>query len=422
MGFWASLRPAVFLLLLLSTTLMSEIDNTVNQIMKSAPLIDGHNDLALQLRRYFNNNLTGLDLNTLKKTHTNINKLKEGNVGAQLWSAYVLCSSQYKDAVRLTMEQIDVIKRMCRKYKEFKLVTTSEGMRNATDKIACLISIEGGQSIDSSLAALRMFYDLGVRSMSLTHMCHTPWARSTEERPDIVPPKSNLTDFGREVVLEMNRLGMIVDLSHTAHGTAKAVLQISKAPVIFSHSSASAICQHRRNVPDNLLKMIKRKKGLVMVNFYCGFVACQKVCNISNVADHFDYIKKIAGYESVGIGGDYDGATWFPQGLEDVSKYPALIKELLRRKWTADELKAVLRDNFLRVFGKVEEVKAKLKDVAASEKEIPLTEIANKSCRLSLRDAFPTPNSGHSLWKTVPPAFTIVCTVNTYIISLILTG
>ncbi|XP_038662682.1 dipeptidase 1 isoform X2 [Scyliorhinus canicula] len=363
MGFWASLRPAVFLLLLLSTTLMSEIDNTVNQIMKSAPLIDGHNDLALQLRRYFNNNLTGLDLNTLKKTHTNINKLKEGNVGAQLWSAYVLCSSQYKDAVRLTMEQIDVIKRMCRKYKEFKLVTTSEGMRNATDKIACLISIEGGQSIDSSLAALRMFYDLGVRSMSLTHMCHTPWARSTEERPDIVPPKSNLTDFGR-----------------------------------------------------------KRKKGLVMVNFYCGFVACQKVCNISNVADHFDYIKKIAGYESVGIGGDYDGATWFPQGLEDVSKYPALIKELLRRKWTADELKAVLRDNFLRVFGKVEEVKAKLKDVAASEKEIPLTEIANKSCRLSLRDAFPTPNSGHSLWKTVPPAFTIVCTVNTYIISLILTG
>ncbi|XP_072374382.1 dipeptidase 2 isoform X2 [Scyliorhinus torazame] len=363
MGFWASLCPAVFLLLLLSTTLMSETNNTVNQIMKSAPLIDGHNDLALQLRRYFNNNLTGLDLNTLKKTHTNINKLKEGNVGAQLWSAYVLCSSQYKDAVRLTMEQIDVIKRMCRKYEEFNLVTTSEGIRNTTDKIACLITIEGGQSIDSSLAALRMFYDLGVRSMSLTHTCHTPWARSTEEHSDIVPPKSSLTDFGQ-----------------------------------------------------------KKKKGLVMVNFYCGFVACQKVCNISNVADHFDYIKKIAGYKSVGIGGDYDGAVWFPQGLEDVSKYPALIKELLRRKWTAGELKAVLRDNFLRVFGKVEEVKAKLKNVAASEKEIPLNEITNKSCRLSLRDVFPTANSGHSLWKTVPPAFTIVCTVNTYIVSLILTG
>ncbi|XP_078400359.1 dipeptidase 2 isoform X2 [Cetorhinus maximus] len=421
MDFWASLHPILFLLLLLSTSLVSPRDEKVNEIMKSAPLIDGHNDLALQLRRYFNNNLTAVDLKTWNKTYTNINKLKEGNVGAQLWSAYVLCSAQYKDAVRLTLEQIDVIKRMCMKYPEFKLVTSSKGIEN-TEKISCLISIEGGHSIDSSLAALRMFYELGVRSMSLTHNCHTPWARSAIPHAGSVSPKTSLTDFGQEVVWEMNRLGMIIDLSHTAIDTAKAVLKISKAPVIFSHSSAYAICQHPRNVPDELLKMIKQDDSLVMVNFHSGFVACQKLSNISRVADHFDHIKKIAGYESVGIGGDYDGAIGFPQGLEDVSKYPALIEELLRRNWTEEELKAVLRDNFLRVFRKVEAVKEKLKDDTASEVEIPFKDIINTSCRLNLKDPFPPSNLGHTLSKTMPPAFTIICTVICYIISIILTG
>ncbi|XP_067905583.1 dipeptidase 2 isoform X2 [Heterodontus francisci] len=375
MGFWASLHPVLFLLLILCTRLVSPSEKTVKEfskkIMKLAPLIDGHNDLALQLRRHFNNKLTAVDLKTLTKTYTNINKLKEGNVGAQLWSAYVLCSAQNKDAVRLTLEQIDVIKRMCRKYPEFELVTSSKGI-NKTEKIACLISIEGGHSIDSSLATLRMFYELGVRSMSLTHNCHTPWAQSAlESQGNVYHIKNNLTQFGEEVVLEMNRLGMIIDLSHTAIDTAETVLKISRAPVIFSHSSAYAICKHPRNVPDKLLHMVKKNEGLVMVNFCSTFVACQKLSNISIVADHFDHIKMIAGYESVGIGGDYDGVTRFPQGLEDVSKYPALIEELVRRKWTEKELKAVLRFNFLRVFHRVEEVKEELKNLTPSEKEIP---------------------------------------------------
>uniref|UniRef100_UPI00398E58B4 dipeptidase 2 isoform X1 n=2 Tax=Pristiophorus japonicus TaxID=55135 RepID=UPI00398E58B4 len=423
MGFWASLHPVLFLSLLVSTRLASLRDRREKEfskeIMKSAPLIDGHNDLALQLRRHFNNNLTAVDLKTVTKTYTNINKLKEGNVGAQLWSAYVLCSAQNKDAVRLTLEQIDVIKRMCRKYPEFEMVTSSKGIID-TEKIACLISIEGGHSIDSSLAALRMFYELGVRSMSLTHNCHTPWARSAVVgRGNVYYINTSLTQFGQEVVLEMNRLGMIIDLSHTAIDTAETVLTISKAPVIFSHSSANAICKHPRNVPDKLLYMVKEKKGLVMVNFHTVFVACQKPANIAIVADHFDHIKKIAGYESVGIGGDYDGATGFPQGLEDVSKYPALIEELLRRNWKEKELKAVLRYNFLRVFHRVEEVKEEMKDLLPSEEEIPFLEVQN-SCRLDLKNPFPPPHNFQS--KTMPSAFTIISTVTLNIICIILTG
>ncbi|XP_069757653.1 dipeptidase 2 isoform X4 [Narcine bancroftii] len=312
-----------------------------------------HNDLALQLRRYFSNNLTAVDLYTLTKTNTNINKLKEGNVGAQLWSAYVLCASQKKDAVRLTLEQIDVIKRICRKYPEFELVSSAKAM-SISDKIACLISVEGGHSIDSSLAALRMFYELGVRSMSLTHNCHTPWAKSAVAGSGNQNDKTaSLTQFGKKI-----------------------------------------------------------KESLVMVNFYPDFVACQKLANISRVADHFDYIKKIAGYKSIGIGGDYDGASRFPQGLEDVSKYPALIEELLKRNWLEKELKAVLRNNFLRVFFRVEEVKQELKNLPPSEEEIPYQEVQN-SCRLNLKNPFPSMNKSQR--KGVAPIFITISTIITSI-------
>ncbi|XP_009884802.1 PREDICTED: dipeptidase 2-like [Charadrius vociferus] len=335
------------------------------ELMQDTRLIDGHNDFALRLRIFYQNRLSRVNLRELNKTHTNLAKLQAGYVGAQFWSVYVLCSAQNKDAVRLTLEQIDVVKRMCNSYEELEFVTTSQGISDSR-RIACLIGIEGGHSIDSSLATLSESSSKG------TH--------------NFYPTVIGLTAFGQEVVKEMNRLGMLIDLSHTSYSTAKAALSISKAPVIFSHSSAFSICNHSRNVPDDILQQLKKNKGIIMVTFNANVLACgRKVVNVSTLADHFDHIKKIAGSESIGIGGDYDGVERFPEGLEDVSKYPSLIEELLRRGWNETELKGVLRDNFLRVFREVENVRniSGLADVG--ESEIPQEEVQN-SCRLDLHN------------------------------------
>lgn len=351
--------------------------------MTKYPLIDGHNDLALRLRIIYNNKLSKVDLHNIPHVATDISRLTAGHVGGQVFAAYVLCTAQDKDAVRLTLEQIDLIRRICTENPQMELVTTSEGMRNST-KIACLISVEGGHSIDSSLPALRMFYQLGVRSMALTHTCNTPWAESSSSLYKMYQRKSNsLTEFGQAVVNEMNRLGMLIDLSHSSWETTRAVLTHSTAPVIFSHSSAYAVCHNTRNVPDDLLLRLKENGGLIMVNFYKSFVACSDTTNVSIVADHFDHIKRVIGAESIGIGADFDGAQGFPQGLEDVSKYPALIEELISRNWNEEELAGVLRLNFLRVFREVEKVRDDMLYTLPSEVEIPFLE-ANNSCRVIL--------------------------------------
>ncbi|XP_029953483.1 dipeptidase 2 [Salarias fasciatus] len=357
-----------------------------HDLMSRYPLIDGHNDLALQLRILHNNRLSQIDLHNVSKVATDISRLQAGHVQTQMFSVYVMCGAQQKDAVRLTLEQIDVVRRMCTEYPDFEVVTSAQELRDSEmrHKIGCLISIEGGHSIDSSLPALRMFYQLGVRSMALTHTCNTPWAESSSNLYSVFQRQNDsLTEFGKAVVEEMNRLGMIVDLSHTSWDTALAVLKHSRAPVIFSHSSSHAICNHSRNVPDWLLHKLKSNKGLIMVNLHSKFISCRDEANISRVADHFDHIKQVIGAGSIGIGGDFEGATSFPQGLEDVSKYPALIQELLERNWTESELADVLRRNFLRVFEEVERVRDQLGFIRPSEVQIPSEEVQN-ACRLVL--------------------------------------
>ncbi|XP_076143076.1 dipeptidase 2 isoform X2 [Alosa pseudoharengus] len=370
----------------------SSLGKQTVDLMLKYPLIDGHNDLALQLRIRHKNKLSQIDPYKIPQVATDINRLKTGYVGALVFAAYVMCTAQDKDAVRLALEQIDVILRLCSEWPDFEMVNSSEGLRN-TKKMACILSLEGGHIVDSSLPALRMFYRLGVRSMALTHTCNTPWAESSSNLYTMYKKKnSSLSEFGKAVVDEMNRLGMIVDLSHSSWATAWAVLNVSKAPVIFSHSSAFAMCSHHRNIPDNLLDALKDNKGLIMVNFYSEFVGCGPKANISIVADHFDHIKSQIGADSIGIGGDFDGASNFPEGLEDVSKYPSLIQELLRRNWTEAELAGVLRLNFIRVFEDVERVRDTLKGTHPSEMEIPLKEV-DGACRLDLRPPTPTKKS-----------------------------
>uniref|UniRef100_A0A8D2NNK2 Dipeptidase n=1 Tax=Zosterops lateralis melanops TaxID=1220523 RepID=A0A8D2NNK2_ZOSLA len=324
------------------------------ELMQDARLIDGHNDFVLQLRILYQNRLSRVNLRELNRTHTNLVKLQAGYVGAQFWSVYVLCSAQNKDAVRLTLEQIDVVKRMCNSYEELELVMTSQGISDSR-RIACLIGIEGGHSIDSSLATLRMYYDLGVRYMTLTHSCNTPCCRI------------NLSVY-------------IYQLNGFLSGNLIMTLLS-----VHLHSSAFSVCNHSRNVPDDILQQLVSDTGIIMVTFNADVLACgRKVVNISTLADHFDHIKEIAGSESIGIGGDYDGVERFPEGLQDVSKYPSLIEELLRRGWNETELKGVLRENFLRVFREVEN-----KDEGGEEGR-----------RLDETEAFPTVTSTNASAET----------------------
>jgi membrane dipeptidase len=368
---------------------------------RQVPLIDGHNDFPWALREKSpGRDLSVLDLRVGQPSiMTDIPRLKAGGVGGQFWSVYVPASFKGGKAVTATLEQIDVVHRMVARYSNtFALALTAADVERAfkAGRIASLIGMEGGHSIDSSIAALRMMYSLGARYMTLTHSKNTPWADSATDRPAY----GGLTPFGEAVVLEMNRVGMLVDLSHVSPDTMADAIRVTKAPVIFSHSSARALCDHPRNVPDAILRELPKNGGVVMVNFYPSFIARDTApqeteriwvqnrlesehpnddaaveagirewrkthpvpkATLSMVADHIDYIRKVAGIDHVGLGGDLDGIDQTPEGLEDVSTYPALTAELLRRKWSDDDIKKLLGLNILRVMKRAESIAEKMK-------------------------------------------------------------
>ncbi len=364
-----------------------------HRLLKSAILVDGHNDLPWAVREHerAQGNVELYDLRRTTPGNTDLDRLKRGQVGAQFWSVYTPGDTGGGYA-RMQLEQIDIARQIIARYPEhLQMAATVSDIRAAhrAGRIASLLGIEGGHAIENSLGALRAYYDLGVRYMTLTHNAHTDWADSAA-RP---PRHDGLTRFGEEVVLEMNRLGMLVDLSHTADATVDDVLRVSKAPVIFSHSSARALCDVPRNVPDAILRKLRDNGGVVMVTFVAGFIDPQIArleraamdeierrtagltpeerervskevmsrvqfpkATIRQVAEHIEHIREVAGIEHIGIGADYDGNSLWPEGLEDVSSYPKLFAELIRRGWSDADLKLLAGENLLRAMSKAEAV------------------------------------------------------------------
>ncbi|XP_039438614.1 uncharacterized protein LOC120419844 isoform X1 [Culex pipiens pallens] len=341
------------------------------QLLDTVPLIDGHNDLPWNIRKFLHNQLNEFrfddDLRQILPwsksvwSHTDLQRLKRGRVAAQFWAAFVPCEAQHKDAVQITLEQIDVIKRLTERYSPHLTACTSvhdivEAHKN--HQMCSLIGVEGGHSLGGSLGVLRIYYTLGVRYMTLTTTCHTPWADSNNaDAPKYDVKHGGLTAYGKTIVREMNRLGMIVDLSRSSVATMKDVLATSQAPVIFSHSSAYALCNSSRNVQDEVLALLAKNRGLVMVNFYNKFLSCGENASVQDAAAHINHIRQIAGIDHVGLGAGYDGINFTPRGLEDVSSYPRLFAELLGQGWTAEELEQLAGRNLLRVLGAVEKVR-----------------------------------------------------------------
>lgn len=283
-----------------------------SSILDEVPLIDGHNDWPYNLYRMEHNQLQNIDLNSdltqhptwgkLSSSQTDIPRLRRGKVGGQFWVAYVSCGSLDKDAVELTMDQIDVVRRMFKIYSDhLQFTTTSAGIWDAYEKgrIASLIAVEGGHSIDNRLGVLRLYYDMGVRYMTLTHSCTLPWADASPVDDNTQVTKHNLTDWGKQVVLEMNRLGMMVDISHVSKGVMLDAIKTSKAPVIFSHSSAWAVKQHHRNVQDDVLEELRKNNGIIMVNFYPAFIGGN---TMDKVIEHLNHIRSVIGTDNIGIG------------------------------------------------------------------------------------------------------------------------
>ncbi|KAI9254560.1 membrane dipeptidase-domain-containing protein [Phascolomyces articulosus] len=347
-----------------------------NRLLAKHPLVDTHNDFPMYLAFLRGGKINDLDLTHLEDSHTDLTKIKEGHLGGQMWSIYAPCEMKEENQILLAFQSIDAIKRVIAKYPEtFEYVTNTHEFKKAQrhGKLASTMGLEGGQYIYNSFAALRNFYDLGIRYMTLTHNCNTDWSISCcDPNPPSFDRELGLTEFGHNIVREMNRIGMMVDISHVGHSTMHAVLNTTRAPVLFSHSSSNAICPIERNVPDNVLQRLDETDGVVMVNFYNHFVQCDPdtPATLADVANHVEYIASIAGKHRVGLGADYNGIEVTPEGLEDVSKYPDLFAELIRRGWTKKELKGLASENFLRVWKRVEQVSEELKDELPYEEDI----------------------------------------------------
>uniref|UniRef100_A0A2Y9D0S7 Dipeptidase n=2 Tax=Anopheles arabiensis TaxID=7173 RepID=A0A2Y9D0S7_ANOAR len=350
---------------------LEERMQVATQLLDTVPLIDGHNDLPWNIRKFLHNQLNDFrfddDLKTILPwsksawSHTDLQRLKRGRISAQFWAAYVPCEAQHKDAVQITLEQIDVIKRLTERYSPHltSCASTFDIIQAHKNRQMCsLIGVEGGHSLGGSLGVLRIYYALGVRYMTLTSTCHTPWADSSNaDAPKYDIRHGGLTAYGKTIVREMNRLGMIVDLSKSSVGTMKDVLATSQAPVIFSHSSAHALCNSSRNVQDEVLELVTKNRGLVMVNFYNKFLRCSDNASVQDAVAHINHIRRIAGVDHVGLGAGYDGINFTPHDLEDVSSYPRLFAELLGDGWTLEELEKLAGRNLLRVFEEVEKVR-----------------------------------------------------------------
>jgi len=382
----------------------------IDRILAQTPLIDGHNDLPWEIRIRFASKLEGLDLksDTSKLPSpeedgvglmTDIPRMRAGRMGGQFWSVWIPTSVVGPAAVQMTLEQMDIVKRLAERYpSDFEMAYTADDVVriHKAGRIACLIGIEGGNQINESLASLRQMYAAGARYMTLTHATNTRWADSATANPE----HGGLTPFGKQVVAEMNRLGMLVDLSHVSEDTMRAALATSKAPVIFSHSGSRALSDHPRNVSDEVLALVAKNHGVVMVDFATIYVSAARAhwdadrsaerarfnsppfgglyigqpdkaraalaawdkahpappVTLAMVADHVEHIAKVCGIDCVGIGADFDGMPNTPEGLEGVDKYPALLAELARRGWSDEALAKLAGGNVLRVMRQVESV------------------------------------------------------------------
>lgn len=320
-------------------------------LLNRVPVIDGHNDTPWQFRKRVNSDLNRINLNgdtsrMWPPMHTDMKRLRLGGVGGQFWSVYL--PTDQPNTVAAFHNQVRLTHKMIERYADLELATTADQIEDCQSrgKIASLLGVEGGHALGGSVAELRWLYNNGVRYMTLTH------SKSNELADSSGGPTwhGGLSSTGRSVVKEMNRLGMLIDISHTSDATAEQVLELSTKPVVFTHSNARGKTQHKRNVPDRLLKKLKSNKGLIMLSFVPSFVTKnENTARLSHVADHFDHVKRLIGAKHIGVGADFDGIAKGPKGLEDVSRYPELFAELLDRGWTEAELELVAGKNLLRV-------------------------------------------------------------------------